>query len=271
VPLPVPRLITSGRAEVDGNSIFIGTTGDLGGSLPEEFILREALELDPDDLDSAASLCYEFGDLFQIELQDLPSFQVDDPTPRNVMLARREEMARLGCLPGELYHKDEVRLHFEALRFLGETWLAMQTPDGLDNLVGPALTEELIAEIKANLDLEEIDYETVLQMEGMARIDRFEDLLDAGLSIFHVGISSPEERSGTIYSIACLQLYNLTVEQAPIRYCANENCRRLFVHQRGTAQYGQYREAGVKYCSAACGKAQNERDRRRRRNRATRR
>jgi hypothetical protein len=284
VPVPLPGTTAVDGAQVDGDSVLIGGICGVGDPLPEEFILREALELDPGDLEFAASLACKFGDLFQVELKDLPSFSVDDPAPSIIISGRSEEIARSGWSPLELYHKEEVRLHFEALRFLAETWLAMQVPHGLEELIRSQLTEEWIAAEKATIKAEvstavwehlaldeDGSYETLLGMEHTARLDRFESLLDAGLSIFHIGILAPEQRAPTLYSLACLQLYNLIVERAPIRYCANENCRRGFVHQRGTAQYGQYREAGVKYCSPACGKAQNERERRRRHNRAARR
>jgi hypothetical protein len=278
VPLPIPGASLVDGAEVDGDSIVLGDYGGIGDPLPSEFILREALGLNPDDLDSAVGLICEFGELFQTELADLPETAMDDPTYRNVMLAREAEIARLGCLPAELYHKEEVRLHFEALCFLGETWLSMQTPNGLQSAVAAYLIEERAAQIKSDiktkvnsqawdyLKLDKSDsYETLIGMTCIRRIDRFDNLLDAGLSKFHIGLDAPEQRSGTVYSIACLQLYNLIVERATIRYCASETCGRRFVHQRGTAQYGQYRTAGVKYCSPACGKAQNERERRRRR------
>lgn len=277
MPLPVPPVSDTGGAEVNGGSILMG---GIGGSnpLPTEFILREALELDAGNLESAADLACEFGELFQTELKDLPDFHNDDPTPANIKLARDEEVVRLNCLPGELYCEEEVRLHFEALRFMGETWLAVQSTGGLEGLVAGYLTKKRIANRKANVNpfawdnipIEKIDsHEHMLRKLRMRWIERFEDLLDAGLSMFHLGTSSPEERTPTLYSVACLQLYNLIADGSPIKYCANETCRRGFVHQRGSAQYGQYHVTGVKYCQPSCGKAQNERERRRRRRRAT--
>lgn len=284
VPVPLPGTAEVAAAQVDGNSVLFEASGAIGAPLPEEFILREALELDPDDLESAANLACKFGELFEIELRDLPQFHVRDPIPDIVISGRTEELARSKWNSSELYHKEEVRLHFEALRFLGETWLAMQVPHGLEELIRSQITDEWIAltkaAIKAEVNAVAWEYlaldgddgdEALLGMEHTERLDKFANLLDAGLSIFHVGVMSPDQRQPTLYSLACLQLYNLTVERSPIRYCANENCRRGFVHQRGTAQYGQYREAGVKYCSPGCGKAQNERERRRRHNHAMRR
>ncbi|MFD9123567.1 hypothetical protein [Kitasatospora sp. NPDC059571] len=65
--------------------------------------------------------------------------------------------------------------------------------------------------------------------------------------------------------MAFLQLYNHLAEGAAVRTCANHNCGRDFVRQRGRANYGQHRTTGVKYCSRECARAQAQRDLRRRR------
>lgn len=67
-----------------------------------------------------------------------------------------------------------------------------------------------------------------------------------------------------LYQICALELYNHIAENAEYRICANETCRKLFVHQSGTAQYGQYRSKGVLYCSNLCARAQAQRQLRRR-------
>lgn len=61
-----------------------------------------------------------------------------------------------------------------------------------------------------------------------------------------------------------VQLHNLVVDGLKIRRCANETCGRPFTRQRGRARKGQYRNSGVIYCDAACGKAQMQREYRRR-------
>jgi hypothetical protein len=66
------------------------------------------------------------------------------------------------------------------------------------------------------------------------------------------------------YGAACLQLFNDVVAGAPYRRCANPNCGRLFVRQRGRAEYDQYRLRGVKYCNYLCARAKAQRDYRKR-------
>lgn len=68
-----------------------------------------------------------------------------------------------------------------------------------------------------------------------------------------------------LYSICCVELFNHISEAAQYRRCANERCQRLFVRQEGRATKGTRRSRGVLYCSAACAKAQTQREYRRRR------
>ena len=76
----------------------------------------------------------------------------------------------------------------------------MQVPHGLEELVRSQLTDEWIAEKKAAIKAEvnaltwehlaldgDDSYEVMLGNGAPERIDQFESLLDAGLSIFHVG------------------------------------------------------------------------------------
>ncbi|KAA9135743.1 hypothetical protein [Microbacterium caowuchunii] len=85
------------------------------------------------------------------------------------------------------------------------------------------------------------------------------------------GASEPA-LSVDVLQVAALQLAQLTADGLQARRCTNEPCGRAFVRQRSTRRKttnsGEYagtaHAAGVRYCSAECGKAQQARERRRR-------
>jgi len=76
-------------------------------------------------------------------------------------------------------------------------------------------------------------------------------------------VRGPEE--APLYSICALELFNHIVDNAEYHICANERCRRTFVHQQGGSMKGQHRSRGVLYCSPGCARATAQREYRRRR------
>lgn len=72
-----------------------------------------------------------------------------------------------------------------------------------------------------------------------------------------------------LYQACAIEIYNHIVERATYHHCANQTCKRQFVHQEGRAHHGQHRKKGVKYCSPTCARSQAQRDYRRRRRTAS--
>jgi hypothetical protein len=75
--------------------------------------------------------------------------------------------------------------------------------------------------------------------------------------------SGPE--TVALYAVCALELFNHIIDNAEYHECANDRCKRTFVHQQGRSEKGQRRSRGVIYCSPECARAKAQREYRRRR------
>jgi hypothetical protein len=259
--IPAPLLRPMVGVEVKGDWIVWPLqTGLPTVRLPQDFYLRELMSLDPNDLEAAAEIMRKYGILFEFDQEDLDQQM------------RKEHLSSLDALVehGDGFYRDDVKHHIEIAHHAIRTWIALQTPGGLEALVEPDLTDTAYAEFKRNNKIYHTSREEFRELVLGSRILEMEEIFDAALSSISVGfVRDPFERDlphgQTVYSSSFLQLYNHMVEHATVKRCANEPCRQLFVRQRGRSRFDQNRLEGVKYCSRECSRAQAQRELRRRR------
>jgi hypothetical protein len=225
--------------------------------LPEDFYLRELMELPANDLEGAARMMAAYGPLFGIDQDDL-SFD------REGVYEKLQDIPEAG---GDQQphpfgvHRDLVAIYVQTAQDAITTWLACQWEGGLEELVRPHVTEETLADLRSQTQHREQPWpqsiEEVQEILIDAELTSLEEVLNRALGRFSIGIGDLSDRYPTVYSVAFLQLYNHLVEGATVHQCANERC--------GRAAYRQHRTTGVKYCSRECARAQAQRELRRRR------
>jgi hypothetical protein len=224
-------VVAPARLDDTKHNIYYDERGVRRTVPPDELILREVIALDTDDDDSVVTFLSTYG--------MIGAFFDDPSTPYTPVKLARQMLSDLALMArhyiGRNHGDDVVPL-----------WNA--TPDAVRRF-----RRDVGAVVGAPLDESACD-------------SMFVEMLNRGLSELqvHVELGVAGRPETNLYTALCLQLHQLIFDDLPVLECANETCRQSFTRQRGTAQHGQYRTGGVRFCSRSCARAQTERERRRR-------
>ncbi|WP_199889675.1 hypothetical protein, partial [Streptomyces badius] len=213
IPVPAPELspLADARTE-DGWIVWtpqVRSPGERTVPLPEDFYLREFMELDPADLDAVAAMMRAYGHLggrvgslgLDVDEHEYFTGLAETLHPKRGPFALHGELATLFVSEAQ----DAIT-----------TWLALGREDGLDALVEAEATEEELARWQAdNSDQQETwprDLDHMREELLDLKISSLTSSLNSALERFSIGIGSLDDRYPTLLSVAFLQLYNHLAE-----------------------------------------------------------
>lgn len=208
--------------------------------VPEDFVLRECLAVDADDMDAVVAFVQQWGSLCPFDGRP-----TDASLPASTSYTRTDE---------GVSGRGDVRDQSVYLRTL-------------QAVAGHYVAESLGHDVAAVWRSHGLP---IAGNQDMSAWLQFSEFLNAALGVFpmyvtvdgiHGGVGLPQP---TTYEVAMLQLVQLLAQDRRAKTCHNDRCNKVYTLQRGRRKYDAStgHATGVKYCSAQCAKAQAERKRR---------
>lgn len=263
MPEPAVRRSHLGELGRQGVVFWIRQAGGEAAPLPPEFVLRNLMDANLDDPGEILDLLNQHGPLIREDSAFQWCTEASGSLPQHGLWLTELEggsptilygptLSEAAPLDLDQTHLLDIRYHLKLVRAL--------TRHLLNSQEGQPVEDAWAAEFGIAPEHPWAAFSEAITRGLFPFRVRVEYLFDVG----------GEERSGTapeadLYSVMCLQVFNLMIEGLPVRHCASETCGRAFFRQIGRAEYGQYRTEGVvRYCSPGCANAQTQRDYRRR-------
>jgi hypothetical protein len=256
--LPVPPLALVSSAELRDEDWLVIRTASRGTEVaaPDDFFLREALEVDPRDRSAVLEFVRNWG-MPQGPHQTYDDCLADSLLDTHYLASLRRHDRHRESVRRVSERSDTAVLHvrelgpcFDTLQALAAHWVDYCI-GGSRQLRSAWLNRPGVSPPRDRNEAWEY----------------FETALNAALRPFQirVGISNRdpsipmEVGAAGFVGVASLQLANIIADDLPVRLCANETCDRPFTVQRGRAQRARYQRSDAMYCSAACARAQAQR------------
>ena len=266
-PVPVPRVGEVTEVEREGQWLLLR----LGGGVveaPPELYLRQFRDTPADDVDALAEVC-KLG-LIRAwghePYRDLPFG--DDPAWGQTLVELEDRL-----WPGApRWYGDESQR--EAVAAFHPTAFPVHAAEVAYRVLA---MQRATNHLLRHLDGKPVAPAWLNCRDELTAWENFRRVTSAALRDFHVRVDvevlgqprrdgdlEAGEPSVSLYSAGMLQLVNHLATRETVRICANETCRRPFVHQLGRSNYGGHRTTGTIYCSSGCARAQYQREKRRR-------